>query len=126
MLEVNQMPRTSGPILNNGLASTLKFFISNDSAVQSTAVEIEVFIITGSGIAKTPIAHELFSIPPLANIVRTYSIAGVLACELQADTTSGSNFTANLFTTDTIGNLISAQRVLGSETVKITAFTPVP
>jgi hypothetical protein len=120
------MPRTSGPILNNGLATTLKFFISNDSPVQSTVLDIEVFIITGSGIAKTPIAQERFSIPPLANIVKTYSIAGVLAYELQADATSGSDFTANLFTIDANGNLIAAQRVLGSETVKITAFTPVP
>ncbi|MGW9528944.1 hypothetical protein ACWHAM_14585 [Paenibacillus terrae] len=120
------MPRTSGPILNNGLAATLNFDISNDSSIQTVVLELEVFIITGSGVAKTPIAHELFSIPPLANIVRNYNIAGSQAYELQADATSSSDFTANIFSTDIKGNLIAAQRVLGAETSKITAFTPVP
>jgi hypothetical protein len=120
------MPRTSGPILNNGLANTLNFYISNDSAVQTVVFEIEVFIITGSGIAKTPIAHELFSIPPLANITKTYGIAGVLAYEFQANGSSGGDFTANLFSKDANGNLVASQRVLGSETVKIAALTPVP
>ncbi|MFC5650329.1 hypothetical protein ACFPYJ_14555 [Paenibacillus solisilvae] len=120
------MPRTTGPILNNDNATTLTFDISNDSAVQSVTFELEVFIITGSGIVKTPIAHELFSIPPLANIIKTYDIAGAKAFEFQADGTSGVDFTANIFSTDANGNLIAAQRVLGSETVKITTLTPVP
>ncbi|SEM91454.1 hypothetical protein [Paenibacillus sp. OV219] len=120
------MPRTTGPILNDGKATALIFDINNDSLTQSVIFELEVFIITGSGIAKTPIAHELFSIPPLANIIKTYSIAGTKAYEFQADGISGVDFTANIFSTDASGNLISAQRVLGSETVKITTLTPVP
>ncbi|TKH43054.1 hypothetical protein C1I60_16155 [Paenibacillus terrae] len=120
------MPRTSGPIQNNGLATTLILAIRNSSTVQIPMVQLEVFIITGNGLPKTPIAHELFSVPPLSNIIKTYSIAGALGYELQADTTSGSDFTANIFTMDENGDLIDAQRVLGSETVPTAAFTPVP
>jgi hypothetical protein len=75
---------------------------------------------------KTPIVHEQFAVPPLANIIRTYSIAGALTYEFQADSTSGGDFTAYLFTSDSNGNLIATQRVLGSETTQITNFTPVP
>ncbi|MFD0697713.1 hypothetical protein ACFQZT_26925 [Paenibacillus sp. GCM10027628] len=120
------MPRTTGPILNNGLATTLNIDISNASAVQTVIFELEVFVITGRKVAKTPIAHELFAIPPLANIFKTYNIAGAQAFEIQGDGTSGGDFTANLFSKDANGNLTVAQRVLGSETVKITALTPVP
>jgi hypothetical protein len=120
------MQRTSGPILNNGLGRTLTFAIRNSSNTQSSVVEIELFIINGTGMQKTPIVHELFAVPPLANIIRTYSIAGALAYEFQADTTSGSDFTANLFSSDSNGNLIAAQRVLGAETTQITNLTPVP
>ncbi|MCZ8515219.1 hypothetical protein O9H85_22935 [Paenibacillus filicis] len=124
------MPRTTGPILNNGLAATIDLVITNDSEVLTVIFDLEVFIINGSGIAKTPIVHELFSIPPLANINKTFSIAGAQAFELQADATAtdgtGGHATANIFSTDTLGNLIFAGRVLGSETEQITALTPVP
>lgn len=120
------MPRTSGPILNNGLATTLVFEIRNSSTVPIPMVQVEGFVITGSGLPKTPFAHEEFAVPPLANITKTYNITGALAFEVQADTTSASDFTANLFTLDAGGNLIDAQRILGSETVLLAAFTPVP
>jgi hypothetical protein len=117
------LPRSSGPILNNSLAVTLLFAMRNSSPAQSNVVQIEVFIITADGMPKTPIAQELFVLPPLSNMIRTYSTAGTLAYELQADTTSGGDFTANLFSTDVNGNMIDAQTVLGSETVKIDDFT---
>lgn len=63
-------------------------------------------------------------------IVQAYNFQPILLApadvSTQAEGTSGGNFTANLFPTDANGNLIVAGRVLGSETMKITALTPVP
>jgi hypothetical protein len=71
-------------------------------------------------------AHQLFTIPPLTVVTKTFNITGFPAYELQFNVTGNSNVVGDTFALDAGGNLIAAERVLQSEDTIITSLTPLP
>jgi len=123
------MAFTGGPILNpNNEGVTLTVLISNDDTAVTATVEVELFEVTISttGVAKTPVAHQLFTVPPLDVATHSFGILGFPAYETQFNVTSTTDVVIDEFTIDAMGKLVAAQRVLQAEKTTITAITPVP
>lgn len=119
---------SSGPILNTGPnpSRVLVILISNDDPAITATVELEVFQVTFStaGSPKTPVSHQLFTVPPQSVATRAVNITGLSAYETQVRVT-GPNVVVNTFASDSAGNLNAARRVLQSEDTIIAAITPV-
>jgi hypothetical protein len=105
-------------------ATSVQVIISNDDISITGIVEIEVFLTIGG--VSTPVAHQLFSVPPLFVFIRTFGLFGASAYEVQYNVTGTTNLAVDVFPVDANGKLIGAQRVLGSETQEISQLTPVP
>jgi hypothetical protein len=120
------MANSTSLILNNvpNPATMVNVLLSNDDLSTTGIVEIEVFISLGGKL--TPIAHGLFSIPPLVTDIQTFNVVGAVAFEVQYNVSGTTNVIINVFSTDAKGKIIGAQRVLSSETQMISQLTPVP
>ncbi|SEM91420.1 hypothetical protein [Paenibacillus sp. OV219] len=120
------MANTTGVIQNNvpNPAAMVTVILSNDDVSTTGIVELELFVSFGG--ALTPIVHELFSISPLITMIRTYSVAGGASFEVQYNVSNTPDVIINVFSTDSGGNLIGAQRVLSIETQEISQLKPVP
>jgi hypothetical protein len=122
------MPATTGTVVNQANAKTLDLTISNDDTAATATVEVELFSVALSAtpVPKIGAAHQLFNIPPLMVVTKTFNITGFPAYELQFNVTGDSNVVADTFALDAGGNLIAAERVLQSEDTIITSLTPLP
>lgn len=120
------MANTTSLILNqvNQPAANVTVLISNDDLVAAGVVELEVFLTIGG--QSVPVDHQLFSVPPLVVVIRTFPLFDASAYEVQYDVTGTTDLAVNIFSTDANGRLIGAQRVLGSEVQQISQLTPVP
>ncbi|MBE0336432.1 MULTISPECIES: hypothetical protein [Paenibacillus] len=120
------MANTTSLIWNNisDPAEIVTILLSNDDLSTAGVVEIEVFL-TIQGVS-TPVAHQLFSVPPLITFIRTFNLSSAVAYEVQYNVTGTTSLTVNIFPAYVNGNIIGAQRVLGSESQEISQLTPVP
>jgi hypothetical protein len=105
-------------------AVSVTVLLSNDDISATGVVELELFITIGGN--STPIAHQLFAVPPLVTFIRTFNLFGAAAFEVQYNVTGTTNLKINVFPTDVGGNMVAAQRVLNDETQGISLLTPVP
>lgn len=121
---------STGPILNTGATAAVSIVVelSNDNTTQAASVELELFAITVSatGSTKTPVAHQLFSVPPNSVVTRSFSIQGLIAYEVQFNTsgTALGDLIIDTFALAANGDLVAAERVLQSEITAISAITP--
>ncbi|MFF2156356.1 hypothetical protein ACFVVQ_13655 [Paenibacillus chitinolyticus] len=120
------MAFTTGMLINTkdfGTASAnAAVIISNEDAVNTAQIAVEIFYTLSTGVAKTPLFFQTYTVPPKFVDVRTFFISGVLAYEVQIAVIAPQPnlVVASVFGLDTFNNIVPAHRVLQSE------LTPIP
>ncbi|MBV6712254.1 hypothetical protein [Paenibacillus chitinolyticus] len=120
------MPFTTGMLINTrdfGTASAnAAVTISNEDAVNAAQIVVEIFYTLSTGVAKTPLFLQTYTVPPKFVDIRTFFISGVLAYEVQIAVVAPQPglVVASVFGLDTFNNIVPAHRVLQSE------LTPIP
>ncbi|GKS13804.1 hypothetical protein YDYSY3_48040 [Paenibacillus chitinolyticus] len=120
------MAFTTGMLINTkdfGTASAnAAVTINNEDAVNTAQIAVEIFYTLSTGVAKTPLFFQTYTVPPKFVDIRTFFISGVLAYEVQISVIAPQPnlVVASVFGLDTFNNIVPAHRVLQSE------LTPIP
>ncbi|WP_068774002.1 hypothetical protein [Paenibacillus sp. FJAT-26967] len=120
------MAFTTGLILNTRdfgtAAANAAVNISNEDTVNTAQIVVQIFYTLSTGVAKTPLYFQTYTVPPRFADIRTFFISGVLAYEVQIAVIAPQPnlVVASVFGLDTFNNLVPVHRVLQSE------LTPIP
>jgi hypothetical protein len=113
------------PLPTGQRASTIHVLISNDHPGSYAIVEIEAFYLIDS--TRIPYAHELFTIAPNTVITKNYLASVFRAIEIQYRIIGAVpwDVVVSVIPVDSMGNALTALRVLQMEETLILTISPV-
>ncbi|MCZ8513592.1 hypothetical protein O9H85_14340 [Paenibacillus filicis] len=126
------MPFTTGLITNtsaNGTAaSTVVFNVLNADPVFVTIVHLQIFGVLNTDVPRIPLHNVGYQVLPNTVSVKTFSIGGFFAYEVQFNVIARTNLgdTVSIFGLDASGNLVTGQRYIQSEFKEISQLTTIP
>ncbi|GAB1768918.1 hypothetical protein [Priestia megaterium] len=124
------MPFTTGIVTNTrdfGTASSnVVVNTRNLNLVSSAIITVQIFG-TADSTSFIPLHQSLYSVPPNSTDIRTFSVVGNIAYEVQlkVDAESNPGVIMSTFGLDRFGNLVPEQGILQSELSFINALTPI-
>lgn len=124
------MPFTTGIVTNTrdfGTASSnIVVNTRNLNLLSSAIITVQIFG-TADSTSYIPLHQSVFSVSPNSTDIRTFSVVGNIAYEVQlkVDADANPGVIMSTFGIDRFGNLVSEQGILQSELTFISALTPI-